>query len=346
MRSSTSMGVVVAGFLVAMARWHAPAGAAYLMVEDFEGLSPGPIGGQETWYSTAGSGSVVADPDDAANQVLAVTTNSAVLRRELLLPAGQTRMLFLRFRFAGQQNYSFGLSRSATPSLFTDFSPEVNMSNAVNDLRIRDDNQYEELATLATDTGYNLWLLIDNALDETQLYLTAAPGSDASLDDQLESDGQMVFDFRTGSAGDLRSFYIKTGGGDSENSGPLYLDDLYLESVHALNLHNPITNPVMLGDMNGDGVFDAFDVADFELALVDIDAYTAAYPTLDANVLGDFDASGGLDAFDVNSFEVALASAAGTPGVAVMVPVPEPGIMGLWVLGMGVMGRFLNRARR
>ncbi len=85
---------------------------------------------------------------------------------------------------------------------------------------------------------------------------------------------------------------------------------------------------IILGDLNGDGVLDAFDVAPFELALSDRQAFTAAYPDLDADTLGDFDGNGQLDAFDAAGFEAALAGS----------PVPEPGttiILGiLGALGM------------
>ncbi len=92
----------------------------------------------------------------------------------------------------------------------------------------------------------------------------------------------------------------------------------------------------LLGDMNGDGVLDAFDVSPFELALADRNAFLAAYPGVDPDVIGDFDASGALDAFDVGGFEAALA---GTP-----TSVPQPASI---LLLLGAMGKaLLARARR
>ncbi len=66
----------------------------------------------------------------------------------------------------------------------------------------------------------------------------------------------------------------------------------------------------ILGDLNGDGSFDAFDVAPFELALTGAAAFEAAYPDVDPLAVGDFDRNGVLNAFDVDNFETALAGTA------------------------------------
>jgi len=92
--------------------------------------------------------------------------------------------------------------------------------------------------------------------------------------------------------------------------------------------------PIVLGDMDGNGVFDAFDVDDFELALADRQAYLDSHGELAPDLLGDFDASGALDAFDVNGFETALASIDGLKAA------PEPAT-GAWVV-LGVVA-FLRR---
>ncbi len=75
---------------------------------------------------------------------------------------------------------------------------------------------------------------------------------------------------------------------------------------------------LLLGDLDGNGRADAFDVSAFELALADPAAYQAQYPALPANILGDINSSGRFDAFDVARFERMLASS----GTSAIVPQP------------------------
>ncbi len=91
---------------------------------------------------------------------------------------------------------------------------------------------------------------------------------------------------------------------------------------------------IVLGDLDGNGVLDAFDVAPFELALADQEAYLAQFPGLDPVALGDVNGDGVLDAFDVSPFEMALAGAGGA--------VPEPASLALLVVG----GMAMLRKRR
>ena len=77
-----------------------------------------------------------------------------------------------------------------------------------------------------------------------QVYLNSTPGASARSGDQLANDaGETVFPFRDGSANKLLAFFIKAGGGSSGNSGPLYLDDIYIEKSHGTNLSNPVPEP-------------------------------------------------------------------------------------------------------
>jgi len=110
---------------------------------------------------------------------------------------------------------------------------------------------------------------------------------------------------------------------------------------------NVVFDATVLGDMDGNGTFDAFDVDDFELALADSAGYIAAHPGLDPDILGDIDGSGVLDAFDVDDFEALLAGATAGPAQgmlvsSVSVAVPEPGAL-VMLVGMGGAAGLIRR---
>ena len=60
------------------------------------------------------------------------------------------------------------------------------------------------------------------------------------------------------------------------------------------------------GDMNANGVLDAFDIEPFLLALFDADEYERRFPENPRVQLGDFNLDGQLDSFDIEGFLAAL----------------------------------------
>ena len=76
-----------------------------------------------------------------------------------------------------------------------------------------------------------------------------------------------------------------SGGGPAEDR--TYIDDVMIA-----------TAGYPLGDMNCDGVLDAFDIDPFVLALTDPAGYEQQYPDCDI-MLADINGDGTIDAFDM-----------------------------------------------
>lgn len=233
--------------------------AGFNLVTDFDNLLPGPIDDQDGWVAQNDTSIVTDDPMDPANLVLAVTTDSTYLHRETTILNGTVRMMFFRFRLGSQQNFSVGMSDSSFPDQFGNFEVEIGMSAATNEFRINDDGMYDVLTELESNVWHNCWLLINNEGDVTDVYLHTRAGEDATFDDQLDYEGQTSFVFRSGGAGDLIRFFIKTGGG-SGPSGPLYLDDIHLENTDSLNLSNPTGGMPCPADLNDDNMVNIDDL--------------------------------------------------------------------------------------
>jgi len=90
----------------------------------------------------------------------------------------------------------------------------------------------------------------------------------------------------------------------------------------------------LLGDMDGDGDRDNFDIDDFELALTDGAGYLTLHPLLTNYAQrGDIDGDGDFDNFDIEPFESLLTGEApGSPTA-----VPEPSTLGLAALAGAVL---------
>lgn len=221
--------------------------AEFIIVEDFEGLALGSIDGQNGWVASGVSGKVVTLDGQGDNQVLELVVDTGVLRKGLVIPEDETRMLFLRFRFDGSHNYSLGMSHLVAPTEYDDFGPELRRVTAQDRLEIHDGSRYENLGELTPLTWYNLWALVDNAAGTTQVWMHARDGEAATAADQLRDDeGDTVFNFRTFSGNDLINFYLKASDGGSGRD-PLWLDDIHMENVDgSANLGNPVPEPTAL----------------------------------------------------------------------------------------------------
>lgn len=220
--------------------------ADWAAVETFDPLDLGPIDGQNGWHNPGVQAEVVTLAGEGDNQSLQLVVDTGVLYKALTVPDGQARMLFLRFRFVGEHNYSLGMSHLSSPTEFSDFGPELRKSAATDNFKIHDGNNYADLTTLSEATWYNLWVYIDNDPGRSQVWLHDRDLAAAVAADQLDADGQTVFEFRTDANADLISFYLKAAEGGS-GQDPLWIDDIYLESGGAVNLSHPVPEPVTLG---------------------------------------------------------------------------------------------------
>ena len=185
---------------------------------------------------------MVADPEDESNQVLELTVDTGVVHKPLLIAEGTSRMLFLRFRYEGQHNYSLGLSRLGSPTEFSDFGPELRKSGAMDELKIHDGTSYADLTVLEPAHWYNLWVQVNNDTRDSRVWLHDRGQADATSGDQLDASGQTVFDFRLDAPGDLIRLYLKAADGGSGRD-PLWIDDVYVEQAEGVNLSHPVPEP-------------------------------------------------------------------------------------------------------
>ena len=133
----------------------------------------------------------------------------------------------------------------------------------------------------------------------------------------------------------------------SELGGPLYSWFTYFEAnlarlvVDDTGVGPRIVVPFILGDMDGDGDVDNFDIQPFEMALTDRDGWEATYFLHDADERGDIDGDGDLDSFDITPFEQLVVE--GGP-LAASAAVPEPSAF--FLLGIGIAGLAIGARRR
>lgn len=230
--------------------------AAFQAIENFDTLTLGDINGQNGWFATQDSNSVVLDPADSDNQVLKVITESGILRKALNIAQKTTRMVFMRFRFEEHCEFSFGFSHLATPYEHSHFGPEMGMAPATeyspaNEFRVANgflpNQTYEVLTALMPGTWYNIWVLVNNTEKTYQIWMNLGLRSKAYAGDQLTgSSSGSLFRFRTVTDKALSSFFVKTGCGDSPFDGRFYIDDIYLEDTDEINLNSPLKPRVYL----------------------------------------------------------------------------------------------------
>lgn len=253
--------------------------ADFTLIDNFESYAAGsPIHGQGDWQAERTddpvSAGVTVDPLNPVNRVMNIGDGGFVGGRlghretintspALTIAQGSTATLFFRLAWnTTEVDLSVGMTDVANPindaifNSFTQFESQLQLafSPGFDKLAARDGGNFD---TLTTDVQplewYNVWMVIDNLADSTQIYLQGGAFAVPTL---LDSNGQTSFAFRNGVASNpLTTFFIATGRNmdnsppnPTENIGPVYFDDVYIDTT-GVNLANPVPEPgsIVLG---------------------------------------------------------------------------------------------------
>ena len=223
--------------------------AEFTLLDNFQGSTLGNVNTQNGWVANGTSGNVVADPGDATNRLLEITTTSANVYKSLGTPLANsaTGTIYYQIKRAGLVNMSTGLSDVAAPTAgFGDYESQVNVNSLTDPqpIRVRDAGAFDATQDVfATGTAYHVWHVVNNLNDTSKVYIQSATAGSPVL--QM-SGTQSDFLFRnstttTTAANDLLTFLIKTGGAgttDTAHFGPLYVDNIYFDPT-AANLAAP-----------------------------------------------------------------------------------------------------------
>ena len=77
--------------------------------------------------------------------------------------------------------------------------------------------------------------------------------------------------------------------------------EMYIVSLRG-RIYKIVPDGLAIGDMNGNGAVNAFDIEPFVQALFDRKQYLIDFPDIDPDVTGDINCDGVLDAFDIEPF--------------------------------------------
>jgi hypothetical protein len=224
---------------------------AFSLVDNFTGLTPGNLNGQNNWVATGAT--VVQDPDDAANLVFGYlgTGSDRGSFKTVTIPNGTTATLFFRLRVDSDNNnsatpvlnWTAGMSDVALTSgngAYADFESAVNQNRdagnpGYHEMRARDGGSYVQLETLQSNVWYSVWMVINNTTDTTRMYMQGGQLAVQTLLD--DPTGKTAFTFRNGAAAnDLVRFFVRLS---ATHAGNFYLDDIYLDQAGE-NLANPL----------------------------------------------------------------------------------------------------------
>ena len=153
---------------------------------------------------------------------------------------------------------------------------------------------------------------------------------------ELDANGSFV------RAVDLAPFGITDISGISldDSTGDAWIATLGGQIYQLGGIAMSLPEPTVIGDMTGDGLVNLDDVSMLILALVDRDAYDAAYPFVNEQLAGDISFNGVFDLGDIRSFSALFSG----PAMGSAQAVPEPTTLSLAVVLL--MATAIRRRRR
>ena len=239
---------------------------AFTNVNDFESGTTSGIFLSQTNSSTSNHIGVSSDPSgDPANQVFvaSATVQENTLFASTPIPAidpDETGTVYIRFAVEDFAKDSvFGVSDVANPTEYTHY--EAALRSAADDgLDVRRGSSYEEvISSIATQTWYETWLVVDNTTDTYSFYIKGGIFNDVTL---IETG----IEFRNGTSSPIDHYLWVLNSTDGKGIGTVYFDDLYVDNDD-INLASPIPDAwILLDDFQS-------DVDDW--AFVDLDNQTS-----------------------------------------------------------------------
>jgi hypothetical protein len=227
----------------------------FVLLDDFNNAALGSLNGQHNW--TAANATVVVDPTQANNQVASFQGPGGA-SLAALLPEGRTGTLFLRAYSVADTtavDWCAGLSdiAAAGPTrTHPDFEAQICVAGAqsLDNLKVRDGTagMNVDVEEFRPRTWYKLWLVIDNAIDQFEVYMQGG---------QLAEPTRVVWDefnfssfvFRNSgvanATNDLVKFLVLT---TTAHTGQFLLDDVYWDQF-SRNLSDPAVDPGPLASL-------------------------------------------------------------------------------------------------
>lgn len=237
--------------------------SGFVLLEDFAGLTNGPLQGQNGW-TASNSVQVTADPTQPRNQVLSLANDLAAdawkALDALTLTNQAAGTVFWRFRRADTQiNMSHGLTDAAPPAArnFNDFEIQL-QSNGTNPpaLNTRDAGAFKPVANFTPDAWLSVWVVVDNAADLYSVYLQGGEFPNQTLLTTQTNASEFAYTFRntagdglngnTGPVASNLTYFLLRSSGASNHVGPFLLDDIYVDGT-GTNLSNPLPPPAPSG---------------------------------------------------------------------------------------------------